>query len=340
MPRVTVTLALAAGLVCALDWLRRRRARRGARAIKIDGNKVAKEIRAEIKEEVGALEREHGVTPGLAVVLVGARTDSLTYVKHKKKAAAEVGFHSVDVELDERAPQADVLLAIEGLNEDPAVHAILVQLPLPKHVDEATVLKAIAVEKDADGFSALNIGNLCLRGGDAPLALPCTPAGCVELIRRTGTAVAGKDAVVIGRSNIVGMPVAALLQAMDATVTVCHSRTADIRAHVRRADIVIAAVGKAEMVSACPNLNPASPTPNPDPEPEPRQPYPTPTPTPTPNPLTPPALSRPGQRRLAQAGRGRHRRGHQLEARPDQEEGLPALRRRRLRRGRPGKASK
>ena len=114
-----VTLALAAGLVCALDWLRRRRARGGARAVKIDGNKIAKEIRAEIKDEVSALEREWEVTPGLAVVLVGARTDSLTYVKHKKKAAAEVGFHSVDVELDERAPQADVLLAIEGLNEDP-----------------------------------------------------------------------------------------------------------------------------------------------------------------------------------------------------------------------------
>ena len=250
MPRVTVTLALAAGLVCALDWLRRRRARRGARAIKIDGNKVAKEIRAEIKEEVGALEREHGVTPGLAVVLVGARTDSLTYVKHKKKAAAEVGFHSVDVELDERAPQADVLLAIEGLNEDPAVHAILVQLPLPKHIDEAAVLKAIDVAKDADGFSALNIGNMCLRGGDPPLALPCTPAGCVELIRRTGTAVAGKDAVVIGRSNIVGMPVAALLQAMDATVTVCHSRTADMPRVVARADIVVAAIGRAEFVKA------------------------------------------------------------------------------------------
>ena len=250
MPRVTVTLALAAGLVCALDWLRRRRARRGARAIKIDGNKVAKEIRAEIKEEVGALEREHGVTPGLAVVLVGARTDSLTYVKHKKKAAAEVGFHSVDVELDERAPQADVLLAIEGLNEDPAVHAILVQLPLPKHIDEAAVLKAIDVAKDADGFSALNIGNMCLRGGDPPLALPCTPAGCVELLQRSGVEVRGKSAVVLGRSNIVGMPVAHLLQSMDATVTVCHSRTADMRAKVREADIVVAAIGRAEFVKA------------------------------------------------------------------------------------------
>ena len=215
------------------------------------------------------------------------------------------------------------------------MHGILVQLPLPNHLNEPEVLEAILVEKDVDGFSSANIGSMCLRGGRPPLALPCTPAGCVELLQRSQVEISGKDVVVLGRSNIVGMPVAHMLQSMDATVTVCHSRTADIRAHVRRADIVIAAVGKAEMVRACPALNPASPTPNPEPEPEPASPT-----LPLPLPLTPPALSRPGQRRLAQAGCGRHRRGHQLEARPDQEEGLPALRRRRLRRGRPGTASK
>ena len=164
------------------------------------------------------------------------------------------------------------------------MHGILVQLPLPNHINEPEVLEAILVEKDVDGFSSANIGNMCLRGGRPPLALPCTPAGCVELLQRSEVEISGKDVVVLGRSNIVGMPVAHMLQSMDATVTVCHSRTADIRAHVRRADIVIAAVGKAEMVCACPALNPASPTPNPEPEPEPRQPYPTPTPTPTPTP--------------------------------------------------------
>ena len=160
------------------------------------------------------------------------------------------------------------------------MHGILVQLPLPNHINEPEVLEAILVEKDVDGFSSANIGNMCLRGGRPPLALPCTPAGCVELLQRSQVEISGKDVVVLGRSNIVGMPVAHMLQSMDATVTVCHSRTADIRAHVRRADIVIAAVGKAEMVSACPNLNPASATPNPEPEPEPRQPYPYPYPYP------------------------------------------------------------
>ena len=220
----------------------------GAAAV-INGTAIAAGIRAELRAEVARL-ASVGLTPGLAVVLVGARLDSATYVRMKKRAAAEVGLHSVDVALAADATQRELLAEIERLNADASVHAILVQLPLPKHVDEATVLKAIAVEKDADGFSALNIGNLCLRGGDAPLALPCTPAGCVELIRRTGTAVAGKDAVVVGRSNIVGMPVAHLLQAMDATVTVCHSRTADLPAKVRGADIVVAAIGRAEFVQA------------------------------------------------------------------------------------------
>merc|ERR1719361_2229452 len=124
------------------------------------------------------------------------------------KMAAEVGFHSVDKDLPEDVSQDQLLKEIEALNNDPKVHAILVQLPLPKHIDEATVLKAIKVEKDADGFSALNIGNLCLKGGDPPLAIPCTPAGCIELLQRSGVDPSGKTAIVLGRSNIVGMPVA------------------------------------------------------------------------------------------------------------------------------------
>ena len=162
--------------------------------------------------------------------------------------AAEVGFHSVDREFPESVTEAELLACVETLNQDKAVHGILVQLPLPTHIDEARVLEAIEVRKDVDGFSAENIGNMCLRGGKPPLALPCTPAGCVELLQRSGVAVAGKEVVVLGRSNIVGMPVAHLLQSMDATVTVCHSRTADLASHCRRADIVVAAIGRAELV--------------------------------------------------------------------------------------------
>jgi 5,10-methylene-tetrahydrofolate dehydrogenase/methenyl tetrahydrofolate cyclohydrolase len=161
---------------------------------------------------------------------------------------AEVGFHSIDLNFEDSVTQAELVSAIDGLNADSKIHGILVQLPLPAQIDEAALLERIDVAKDVDGFSASNIGNMCLKGGRPPLALPCTPAGCVELLQRSDVRVSGKDAVVLGRSNIVGMPVAHLLTSMDATVTVCHSRTADLAAHVRRADIVIAAIGKAEMV--------------------------------------------------------------------------------------------
>lgn len=216
----------------------------------IDGKAIAASIRAEIKEASETLFREHQLKPGLAVVLVGNRTDSATYVRMKKKVAAELGFHSVDIDFEESVTQAELISAVEQLNGDPKVHGILVQLPLPSHINEGAVLEKIAVNKDADGFSAENIGNLCLRGGKPPLAVPCTPAGCIELLKRSNVEIRGKDAVVLGRSNIVGMPVAHLLQSMDATVTTCHSRTKDLAAHVRRADIVVAAIGKAEMVKA------------------------------------------------------------------------------------------
>jgi len=181
-------------------------------------------------------------------VLVGNRTDSATYVRMKKRAAKEVGFYSLDVNFDESVTQQQLVDTVRELNANSKVHAILVQLPLPKHVNEAAVLEEIAVAKDVDGFSAPNIGNMCLRGGKPPLAVPCTPAGCVELLQRSGVPVSGKEVVVVGRSNIVGMPVAHLLQSMDATVTVCHSRTKDLPSHVRRADIVVAAVGSAEYI--------------------------------------------------------------------------------------------
>lgn len=214
----------------------------------IDGKAIAKQVRQEVKELTDELKAQHNVTPGLAVVLVGSRKDSETYVRNKKTAAAEVGFHSIDVDLAETITENELLAEIEKLNRDTNVHAILVQLPLPSHINESKVLETIAVEKDADGFSAVNIGNLCMKGGNPPMSIPCTPAGCIELLQRSKVDINGKDAVVLGRSNIVGMPVAALLQSMNATVTVCHSRTKDLNKKLREADIVIAAIGKAEMV--------------------------------------------------------------------------------------------
>mmetsp|Transcript_87704 Transcript_87704/g.183355 ORF Transcript_87704/g.183355 Transcript_87704/m.183355 type:complete len:353 (-) Transcript_87704:27-1085(-) len=214
----------------------------------IDGKAISAQIRAEVKQHTAELQEKHGVVPGLAVILVGSRKDSESYVRNKKKAAAEVDFHTVDVTLPDTVTQAELMAEVEKLNKDPKVHAILVQLPLPPQIDEATILKAIRVDKDADGFSAENVGNLCLKGGDPPLAVPCTPAGCIELLQRSGVQVKGKTAVVIGRSNIVGMPVSQLLQSMDATVTVCHSRTPDMVAHIKNADIVVAAIGKAYFV--------------------------------------------------------------------------------------------
>jgi len=213
----------------------------------LDGTATAKAIRAELKKEVAELRQRHATTPGLGVVLVGSRPDSASYVRTKTKVANEIGVHVVDIKLDEDASQDEVLAAVESLNADGAVHGILVQLPLPKHVDERVVLEAIAVDKDADGFAASNFGRLFGKGR-RPVALPCTPAGCLELLRRYGVPIAGKHAVVLGRSNIVGTPVAALLQDADATVTVCHSKTPDVRSFVQRADILVAAVGKPKYV--------------------------------------------------------------------------------------------
>jgi len=214
----------------------------------IDGKAIAQQVRDEVKEMTNQLKADYGVTPGLAVILVGSRKDSQSYVTNKKKMSAEVGFFNVDVNLPEDVTQEKLLEELHKLNKDPKVHAILVQLPLPSHIDEATVLEQIPVEKDVDGFHCMNIGNMALKGGKPPLAVPCTPAGCVELLQRSGVEVNGADVVVLGRSNIVGMPIAILLQSMNGTVTVCHSRTKNLKDKVRQADIVVAALGKPEMV--------------------------------------------------------------------------------------------
>eukprot|EP00472_Partenskyella_glossopodia_P004071 CAMPEP_0197534258 /NCGR_PEP_ID=MMETSP1318-20131121/46504_1 /TAXON_ID=552666 /ORGANISM="Partenskyella glossopodia, Strain RCC365" /LENGTH=305 /DNA_ID=CAMNT_0043091453 /DNA_START=59 /DNA_END=972 /DNA_ORIENTATION=- len=214
----------------------------------IDGKKTAATIRQEIKTQVLTMKKKFGVTPGLATVLVGNRTDSATYVRFKKRAALEVGFHSIDRHLDEKVTEEEVLEVIASLASDDSVHAILVQLPLPSHISEPKVLKAIPVSKDVDGFSAENIGHLVMRGVSPPLAMPCTPWGCIELLLRYQIPMSGKHAVVLGRSNIVGMPIAAMLQQHNATVTVCHSKTKNLEQHLREADIIIAAIGRTEFV--------------------------------------------------------------------------------------------
>ncbi|XP_030474362.1 bifunctional protein FolD 4, chloroplastic isoform X1 [Syzygium oleosum] len=213
----------------------------------IDGKYVAKQIRDEISAEVSRMKEAIGVVPGLAVILVGDRKDSATYVRNKKKACESVGINSFEVHLPEDSEEEDVLKFISGFNDDPSVHGILVQLPLPSHMNEQGILNAVTLEKDVDGFHPLNIGRLAMRGRE-PLFVPCTPKGCIELLHRYGIGIKGKRAVVIGRSNIVGMPAALLLQREDATISIVHSRTQNPEEIVREADIIIAAVGQANMV--------------------------------------------------------------------------------------------
>lgn len=213
----------------------------------IDGKAIAGEIRREIAAEVAALSSGHNIVPGLAVVIVGSRKDSQTYVQMKRKACAEVGIRSFDVDLPEDISEATLVAEVHRLNADPAVHGILVQLPLPKHINEENILNQISIEKDVDGFHPLNIGKLAMKGRN-PLFLPCTPKGCMELLSRSGVTVKGKHAVVVGRSNIVGLPVSLLLLKADATVSIVHSRTPNPETIVRQADIVIAAAGQAMMI--------------------------------------------------------------------------------------------
>ena len=220
---------------------------RGSKAAVIDGKAIAADIRAEIKEEVAKLKAAHGRVPGLAVVIVGSRPDSATYVRMKRKACDEAWIRSFHEEVPETATEAEVLKIVQSFNADPDCHGILVQLPLPKHMNEEKILAAISLEKDVDGFHPLNIGKLSMKGHE-PLFMPCTPKGCVVLLERSGVELRGKNAVVVGRSNIVGMPAALMLMKKDCTVTVVHSRTKDPQRIVREADVIIAAAGSAHMI--------------------------------------------------------------------------------------------
>lgn len=213
----------------------------------IDGKAVAKQIRDEITTEVTRMKDAIGVIPGLAVILVGDRKDSATYVRNKKKACESVGIKSYEACLPEDTTEQEVLKCISGFNDDPSVHGILVQLPLPSHMEEQNILNAVSIEKDVDGFHPLNIGRLAMRDRE-PLFVPCTPKGCIELLHRYGVDIKGKRAVVIGRSNIVGMPAALLLQREDATISIVHSRTKNPEEITRQADIIISAVGQPNMV--------------------------------------------------------------------------------------------
>ncbi|CAI8615088.1 unnamed protein product [Vicia faba] len=213
----------------------------------IDGKAVAQTIRSEIADEVRLLSQKYGKVPGLAVVIVGNRKDSQSYVGMKRKACAELGIKSFDIDLPEEASEAEIIKNVHELNANPDVHGILVQLPLPKHVNEENVLTEISLTKDVDGFHPLNIGKLAMKGRD-PLFLPCTPKGCLELLSRSGVSIKGKNAVVVGRSNIVGLPASLLLLKADATVTIVHSHTSQPENIIREADIVIAAAGQAKMI--------------------------------------------------------------------------------------------
>jgi len=213
----------------------------------LDGNALAEQVRHEVKEEVAAWVASGRPAPGLATVLVGDNPASHVYVRSKRKASAEVGIESLGYELPATATQAEVEDLVRQLDADERVNGILVQLPLPSGLDEERVLSAISIEKDVDGFHPLNIGRLAQKGRD-PLFIPCTPAGVMYMLKRVLPSLEGVNAVVLGRSNIVGMPVALLLVRANATVTICHSRTKNLPELVRSADVLVAAVGKAEMV--------------------------------------------------------------------------------------------
>jgi len=213
----------------------------------IDGNKIAQDIRNEVRRSAILLKEQTGVIPGLAVVLVGEDPASQVYVGRKAKACAEVGFLSREYKLPAETDEEKLLKIIKKLNKDKFIHGILVQLPLPKHISTEKIIAAIDPHKDVDGFHPYNVGGLVT---GTPLFIPCTARGIMELLARTGIELAGKEAVVVGRSNIVGKPIALLLLAQNATVTMCHSRTKDLPLVTGRADVLIAAIGKPHMIKA------------------------------------------------------------------------------------------
>jgi len=215
----------------------------------IDGKAIAAHIRAALTDKVRDLKDQHGIVPGLAAVLVGDDLASEAYVRSKRKACAEVGIASFGFELPADVSQAELDALIADLNARPDVHGILVQLPLPPHLDEARILNAVSLNKDVDGFHPINIGRLAMKNR-APLFAPATPSGVIRLLDESQVPISGARAVVLGRSNIVGMPVALLLISRDATVTICHSRTPDLPSITRQADILVAAIGRPHMVKA------------------------------------------------------------------------------------------
>ena len=216
-------------------------------AMRIDGKAISAQIRAEIREECRSFTEKNGYAPGLAVVIVGENPASQVYVRNKKKACEEVGFYSEVHELPEATTQAELNALVDALNANERIHGILVQLPLPRHLDETEVLLRIRPDKDVDAFHPYNVGKIMI--GD-PDFLPCTPAGVMALLERSNIEVAGKNCVVIGRSNIVGKPMAMLLLHANGTVTICHSRTKNLAEVCREADILVVAIGRADFLSA------------------------------------------------------------------------------------------
>ena len=212
----------------------------------IDGNALSRQWRAAVAQRVAALQ-QRGVVPGLAVILVGHNPASQVYVRNKVKACQDTGMHSVLETYDASLSEADLLSRVDALNNDPTIHGILVQLPLPPHIDAQKVIEAISPAKDVDGFHVASAGALMV---GKPGFWPCTPYGCMKMLESIGYDLRGKHAVVIGRSNIVGKPMALMLLQQDATVTVCHSRTPDLRAQTLQADVIVAAVGKRKVLTA------------------------------------------------------------------------------------------
>jgi 5,10-methylene-tetrahydrofolate dehydrogenase/methenyl tetrahydrofolate cyclohydrolase len=215
----------------------------------IDGKAISKTIRDSLVPRIMKL-KENNIIPGLGIILVGDRIDSQTYVNMKKKICDNLGITNFDVKLPEDTTQSRIMAEVQRMNSNPQIHGILVQLPLPKHIDEETILNNVSLEKDIDGFHAQNIGNLALnrQGSTATKLYPCTPEGCIELLDRSNIEIEGKHAVIIGRSNIVGMPLALLLLHRNATVTICHSRTKNIEKITQQADILVTACGRTQMV--------------------------------------------------------------------------------------------
>ena len=217
----------------------------------ISGKDVAQEIREELKNEVNEMKEKHGVVPGLVTILVGQNPASISYVTAKQKTSHDLNFYSIQDDQSIDVPEADLLKLIEKYNNDPKIHGILVQLPLPDHIDEKKILNAIDPDKDVDGFHPVNVGRLMI-GGDEAKFLPCTPAGIQELIVRSGVETSGAEVVVVGRSNIVGKPIANMMlqkaKGANSTVTLVHTRTKNMESHCKRADILIVAAGVPDLV--------------------------------------------------------------------------------------------